>query len=34
VHSADLVALEPVEEGGFLRRLWDSIKLFFFGFFN
>ena len=34
VHSADLVALEPVEEGGFLSRLWDSIKLFFFGFFN
>lgn len=34
VHSADLVALEPVEEGGFLRRLWDSIRLFFFGFFN
>ena len=34
VHSADLVALEPVEEGGFLRRLWDSIRLFFFGLFN
>ncbi|VXC81281.1 D-alanyl-D-alanine carboxypeptidase DacC [Pseudomonas sp. 8Z] len=34
VHSADLVALESVEEGGFLRRLWDSIRLFFFSFFN
>ena len=34
VHSADLIALEPVEEGGFLRRLWDSIRLFFYGMFN
>lgn len=34
VHSADLVALEAVEEGGFFRRLWDSIRLFFFGLFN
>ncbi|MEK1905928.1 MAG: D-alanyl-D-alanine carboxypeptidase family protein [Pseudomonas sp.] len=34
VHSADLVALEPVEEGGFFRRLWDSIRLFFYGLFN
>lgn len=34
VHSADLVALEGVEEGGLLRRLWDSIRLFFFGLFN
>ncbi|ERI54330.1 D-alanyl-D-alanine carboxypeptidase [Pseudomonas sp. AOB-7] len=34
VHSADLVALEAVEEGGLLRRLWDSIRLFFFGLFN
>ena len=34
VHSADLVALESVEEGGFVRRLWDSIRLFFFGLFN
>ena len=34
VHSADLVALEAVEEGGFMRRLWDSIRLFFFGLFN
>ncbi|MNF29416.1 D-alanyl-D-alanine carboxypeptidase DacC precursor [compost metagenome] len=34
VHSADLVALESVEEGGLFRRLWDSIRLFFFGLFN
>jgi len=34
VHSADLVALETVEEGGLFRRLWDSIRLFFFGLFN
>jgi D-alanyl-D-alanine carboxypeptidase (penicillin-binding protein 5/6) len=34
VHSADLVALEPVEQGGFFRRLWDSIRLFFYGLFN
>ena len=34
VHSADLIALEDVEEGGFFRRLWDSIRLFFYGLFN
>jgi len=34
VHSTDLVALETVEEGGLFRRLWDSIRLFFFGLFN
>ncbi|MEX6503414.1 D-alanyl-D-alanine carboxypeptidase family protein [Pseudomonas zhanjiangensis] len=34
VHSADLVALESVDEGGLLRRLWDSIRLFFYGLFN
>ncbi|MDG9923884.1 MULTISPECIES: D-alanyl-D-alanine carboxypeptidase [unclassified Pseudomonas] len=34
VHSADLIALEPVDEGGFFRRLWDSIRLFFYGLFN
>ncbi|MCG4454567.1 MULTISPECIES: D-alanyl-D-alanine carboxypeptidase family protein [unclassified Pseudomonas] len=34
VHSADLIALETVEEGGLFRRLWDSIRLFFFGLFN
>ena len=32
--STDLVALQSVEEGGLLRRLWDSIRLFFFGLFN
>jgi len=34
VHSADLIALEAVDEGSFFRRLWDSISLFFFGLFN
>ena len=34
VHSADLIALEAVEEGGIFRRLWDSIRLFFYGLFN
>ena len=34
VHSADLVALDSVEEGGFFRRFWDSLRLFFFGLFN
>ncbi|WP_417661995.1 D-alanyl-D-alanine carboxypeptidase family protein [Pseudomonas sp.] len=34
VHTADLIALEPVEEGGFFRRVWDSIRLFFYGLFN
>ncbi|MDG9927819.1 MULTISPECIES: D-alanyl-D-alanine carboxypeptidase family protein [Pseudomonas] len=34
VHTANLIALEPVEEGGFFRRLWDSIRLFFYGLFN
>lgn len=34
VHSADLIALEGVEEGSFFRRMWDSISLFFFGLFN
>ena len=34
VHSADLIALEEVQEGGFFRRLWDSIRLFFYGLFN
>ena len=34
VHSADLLALEAVEEGSFFRRLWDSISPFFFGLFN
>lgn len=34
LHSVPLVALEPVEEGGLFRRLWDSIRLFFYGLFN
>ncbi|QFT23902.1 D-alanyl-D-alanine carboxypeptidase DacC precursor [Pseudomonas sp. THAF187a] len=34
VHSADLVALQSVEEAGLFGRLWDSIRLFFFGLFN
>lgn len=31
VAQAPLVALEAVEEGGFFRRVWDSIRLFFKG---
>ena len=31
VMQAPLVALETVEEGGFFRRIWDSIRLFFRG---
>jgi D-alanyl-D-alanine carboxypeptidase (penicillin-binding protein 5/6) len=34
IHSADLIALEGVEQGGFFARLWDSIRLFFYGLFN
>ncbi len=34
LHSAPLVALEAVEEGGIFRRVWDSIRLFFYGLFN
>jgi len=29
-----LVALEPVPEGGFFKRLLDMIKLFFIGLFS
>ena len=32
--QADVVALEAVEEGGFFRRSWDSIVLFFKGLFS
>jgi D-alanyl-D-alanine carboxypeptidase (penicillin-binding protein 5/6) len=32
--QADVVALESVEEGGFFRRVWDSIRLFFKGLFG
>jgi D-alanyl-D-alanine carboxypeptidase (penicillin-binding protein 5/6) len=34
VQTADLIALDAVDEGGFIRRLWDSIRLFFHGLFN
>jgi D-alanyl-D-alanine carboxypeptidase (penicillin-binding protein 5/6) len=34
VHSAPLVALQAVEQGGLFRRMWDSIRLFFYGLFN
>ena len=34
VRTSNLVALDAVEEGGFLRRVWDSIRLFFYGLFN
>lgn len=34
LHQADLVALQAVEEGGFVRRLWDSVRLFFANLFN
>lgn len=34
VHSAPLVALADVERGGLFSRLWDSIRLFFYGLFN
>jgi len=34
VMQAPLVALEAVEEGGFFRRMWDSIRLFFKGLFG
>jgi D-alanyl-D-alanine carboxypeptidase (penicillin-binding protein 5/6) len=34
LHTADLVALQAVEEAGFMRRMWDSLRLFFYGLFN
>lgn len=34
VSQAPLVALEAVEEGGFFRRMWDSLRLFFKGLFG
>ena len=34
VMQAPLVALEAVEQGGFFRRIWDSIRLFFKGLFG
>jgi D-alanyl-D-alanine carboxypeptidase (penicillin-binding protein 5/6) len=34
VTQAPLVALETVEKGGFFRRVWDGIRLFFGGLFG
>ena len=34
VHKAPLVALTAVDEAGFVGRLWDSIRLFFYGLFE
>lgn len=34
VAQTPLVALETVEEGGFFRRIWDGIRLFFRGLFG
>ncbi len=34
LQSTDLIALQPVEEGGLFSRFWDSIRLFFFNLFN
>ncbi|TDQ36664.1 D-alanyl-D-alanine carboxypeptidase family protein [Thiopseudomonas denitrificans] len=34
LHSADLVALNDVEQGGIFKRIWDSLRLFIFNLFN
>jgi D-alanyl-D-alanine carboxypeptidase (penicillin-binding protein 5/6) len=34
VRTANLIAMDAVEEGGIFRRLWDSIRMFFYGLFN
>jgi serine-type D-Ala-D-Ala carboxypeptidase (penicillin-binding protein 5/6) len=34
IKQADVVALENVDEGGFFRRMWDSVRLFFKGLFG
>lgn len=34
LNRADIIALESVEQGGFFRRIWDSIRLFFKGLFG
>ena len=34
MHTGTLVALAEIEQAGIFGRLWDSIKLFFFGLFN
>ena len=34
VHTGQLVALADVEQAGLFGRLWDGIRLFFYGLFN
>jgi D-alanyl-D-alanine carboxypeptidase (penicillin-binding protein 5/6) len=34
IKQVDLVALESVEQGGFFRRMWDGIRLFFRNLFG
>ena len=34
LHTADLVALQDVPEGGFVRRILDTIRMFFYSLFN
>lgn len=34
LHTADLVALSEVEQGGFFKRIWDGLRLFFVNLFN
>jgi len=34
VQTSDLIALDDVQEGGIFRRVWDSVRLFFYGLFN
>jgi D-alanyl-D-alanine carboxypeptidase (penicillin-binding protein 5/6) len=34
VYRGALIALAPVEEAGFFRRLWHAIYLFFWGLIN
>jgi D-alanyl-D-alanine carboxypeptidase (penicillin-binding protein 5/6) len=34
LHTADLVALGEVEQGGIFKRIWDSLRLFIFNLFN
>ena len=34
LHTAELVALNDVEQGGFFKRIWDSLRLFFLGLFK
>jgi D-alanyl-D-alanine carboxypeptidase (penicillin-binding protein 5/6) len=34
VRTANLIAMDAVEEGGIFRRLWDSVRMFFYSLFN